>query len=208
VAEGALLVELMEHDLLLERERWASQLAQHENGYAAAMSRADRTQAAVSAARIEEARAQLALVDEQLTRSRLSAPFDGVVIEGDLSQSVGAPVRQGDALVTLAATGRYRVIVEVDEVDIGRVRIGQPGTLRLSALPWDTRSLEVERIAPLAKATEGRNVFEVQARLTEPDASLRPGLRGHAKVAVGRAPPLWVWVRPWLDRARLALWAW
>jgi biotin carboxyl carrier protein len=208
VAEGAVLVELMEHDLLLERERWASQLAQHENGYAAAMSRADRTQASVSVARIEEAQSQLALVNEQLTRSRLAAPFDGVVIEGDLSQSIGAPVRQGDALVTLAATGRYRVIVEVDEVDIGRIRVGQAGTLRLSALPWDTRALEVERIAPLAKATDGRNVFEVQARLTEPDVSLRPGLRGHAKVAVGRAPALWVWARPWLDRARLALWAW
>ena len=42
VKAGAPLVDLLEQDLRLERERWSSQLAQHENAYAAALERADR----------------------------------------------------------------------------------------------------------------------------------------------------------------------
>lgn len=209
VAAGAVLLELAERDLQLERERWASQLAQHENAYAAAMARADRTQAAVSAARVEEAQAQLALVDEQLQRSRLVAPFNGVLIQGDWSQSIGAPVKQGDTLVTVASTAGWRVVVQVDEADVALVQPGQHGTLRLGALPWGGLALQVERITPLAQPVQGRNVFSVQARLAQaPGPELRPGLEGQARLVVGRLPPLWAWLRPLALRARMAAWGW
>ena len=208
VKAGDPLVDLLEADLRLERERWSSQLAQHENAYAGAMTRSDRMAAATSAARVGEAQAQLALVDEQLARGRITAPFDALVIQGDLSQQIGAPVRQGDSLLTLATTGRHRVIVEVDEVDIARVQPGQHGQLALSSLPWDRDAIVVERIAPLAKAVDGRNVFEVEARLVAPRADLRPGLLGRAEVLAGRTPPLWAWTRHALMRMRVALWTW
>ena len=51
-----MLAELAEQDLQLEHKRWASELAQHENAYAAAMARADRTQLVISQARADEAR--------------------------------------------------------------------------------------------------------------------------------------------------------
>ena len=208
VHAGDALVDLVDGDLRLERERWSSQQAQHENAYAAAMAKSDRTGASTSLARIGEAQAQLALVDEQLLRGRVVAPFDALVIQGDLAQSIGAPVRQGDALITLATTGRARVIVEVDEVDIGRVQAGQGGSLAVSSLPWEREALIVERIAPIAKAVEGRNVFEVEARLTAPHAALRPGMLGRAELVVGRKPPLWAWAGHALDRLRVAWWAW
>ena len=207
VRAGAALADLMERDLRLERDRWASQLTQHENAYAAAMARNDRAQASISLERIAEAQSQLALVDEQLARGQITAPFDGIVIQGDLSQSIGAPVRQGDPLITVATTGRYRVIVEIDETDIARVSPGQRGVVVLSALPWDTQAIVVERITPLARAVEGRNVFEVQARLVESAGELRPGLQGRGRVVVGRLPPLWAWGRHVVDRVRLAWWA-
>ena len=208
VRQGDALVDLLEGDLRLERERWASQLAQHENAYAAAMARSDRAGAGTGLARIGEAQAQLSLVDEQLQRGRVVAPFDALVIDGDLSQAIGAPVRQGDRLLTLASAGRHRVIVEIDETDIAAVVPGQPGRLSLSSLPWGGHDIVVERITPLAKAVDGRNIFEVQARLLVPQAGLRPGLLGRAEFAVGHQPPLWVWSRHALDRLRLTWWSW
>ncbi len=208
VKAGAALVDLLDGDLRLERERWSNQLAQHENAYAAAMAKSERVGASSSMARIGEAQAQLALVDEQLARGRITAPFDALVIQGDLGQSIGAPVRQGDTLLTLATTEHYRVMVQVDEVDIARVKEGQVGRLVLSSLPWDAQPLVVERITALAKAVEGRNVFEVQARLMDPQAELRPGLLGRAAIVVGHMPPLWAWTRHALDRIRLAYWSW
>jgi len=208
VKAGDALVDLLDGDLRLERERWTSQLAQHENAYAAAMAKSDRAVASTSLARISEAQSQLALVDEQLLRGRVAAPFDALVIQGDLSQSIGAPVRQGDTLLTLATTGLHRVIVEVDEVDIARVQPGQAGRLALSSLPWDRQDLVVERITPLAKAVDGRNVFEVEARLVAPRGDLRPGLLGRAELVVGRMPPLWAWTRHALARIRVSWWSW
>ncbi len=208
VKAGDPLVDLLEGDLLLERDRWSSQLAQHENAYAGAMARSDAGLAAISLARAEEAQSQLALVDEQLSRGHLVAPFDALVIQGDLSQSIGAPVHQGDTLLTLATLDRFRVIVDVDEVDIADVQAGQKGRLWLSSLPWDRRDVVVERVAPLAKTVDGRNVFEVQARLAAQDGELRPGLLGHAELVVGRAPPLWAWARHGMQRMRVVWWSW
>ena len=206
VKAGQVLAELAGQDLQLERNKWSSELAQHENSYAAAMARADRTQLVISQARAEGARAQLALVDEQLGRIRLEAPFDGVVIRGDLSQSLGAPVQRGDVLLTIAPRDRFRVIIEVDERDISRIRIAQPGSLALSALPWDTLPLRIARITPLASPVEGKNVFEVEASLEHQPDSLRPGLRGVARISVGEAPLLWAWTHRLTDWLRLKAW--
>ncbi len=208
VKAGAPLVDLIEEDLQREQERWASQLAQHENAYAAAMAKSDRVGASTSFERVNEAQAQLALVEQLRTRGRITAPFDGLVVQGDLSQAIGAPVRQGDTLLTLASTDQYRVVIDIDETDIASVLPGQTGQLALSSLPWQNQDLVVEHITPLARAVEGRNVFEVQARLTQTPDTLRPGLIGRADLVVGRMPPLWAWGRHALLRLRLAWWSW
>jgi Barrel-sandwich domain of CusB or HlyD membrane-fusion len=208
VQAGQVLVELADQDLQLELQRWQSALAQHENAYANANAHADRAQQVIHQSRAAEAEAQLALVQMKLERGRITAPFDAIVVQGDLSQTLGAPVTQGAELLTLAPQGRFRVIVEVDERDIARIAIGQTGTLALTALPWDTLPLRVARITPMASALEGRNVFEVEAELASPGASLRPGLQGSAHIVVGRSSWLVSASRRVLDGLRLVVWAW
>lgn len=209
VKANQVLADLAEQDLKLEHDKWASQISQQDNAYAAAMTRADRAEAALAMSRLEEAQAQLALVDEQLLRTQLKAPFDGVLIQGDLTQSIGAPVKQGDTLMTVASTQRWRVIIEIDEADVARIKPGQEGEIALSALPWDTMPLRVRRITPLAEAKDGHNLFEVEAEFTAaPPPEVRPGLMGQAKVRIGHRPLLWNWLRPVFERARLGLWSW
>jgi biotin carboxyl carrier protein len=209
VKQGAVLLDLVEQDLKLEREKWLSQASQFDNAYAAAMSRGDRAEASISLSKLEEAQAQLSLVDQQLQRAQLKAPFDGVVIQGDLSQSIGAPVKQGDALMTVASEHGHRLIIDIDEGDIGLIKQGQHGSMALSALPWQTLPFTVGRITPQATARDGRNVYEVEAAFDEAlPPGTRPGLMGPAKVQVGHSPLAWSWVRPLVDKARLWLWAW
>lgn len=209
VAAGQALVELADEDLQLERQRWQSQLAQHEDAWVAANARADRAQLVQQRSRADEAEAQLALVETRLQQGRLVAPFDAIVVSGDPGQQLGAPVRQGDALMTLAPSGRFRVVVEVDERDIAHVRAGQTGAVTLTALPWQTLPLRVVRIAPVARAVEGRTVFDVEAELTATvPADLRPGLQGRAQVEAGRASTLWRWSRRLVETLRLLAWEW
>ena len=209
VKTGQALVELAEQDMQLERQRWQSQLAQFENAYAAASVRSDRAQWAINQSKAAEAEAQIALVDLKLSRARIDAPFDGVVIQGDLSQQLGAPVQQGSELLTLAPSNRFRVMIEIDERDIAGVREGAKGSIALSALPWDTLPLRVTRMAALSTPVEGRNVFAVEAVLLKQPDNLRPGLQGSAKLeAAGSLPPLWVWTSRVTDWLRLRAWAW
>lgn len=209
VKAGQPLVDLADRDLLLERQRWQSQLAQQLEGHSAAQARADRAALSQHQAKADEAQAQLDLVEQRLSRARLVAPFDALVLQGDLSQQLGAPVKQGAELVTLSPDGQYRVVVAVDERDAARVSVGQTGSLALSALPWDAMPLTVQRISPVAKAIEGRNVFEVEASVSaEFQRLLKPGLLGQARIHIGQAGLGWQWLERGLGSLRLWWWRW
>lgn len=208
VKAGQVLLEMADEDLLLERERWAGQLAQVDSALAEANAKADRAQVMIQIARRTQAQAQLELVQWQLDRSRLLAPFDAVVVQGDLSQRLGAPLEAGAELLTLAPAGQFRVVVEIDEAQITRVQPGQAGSLALSALPWDTLALRVQRITPMAQAVAGRNIFEVEAELLDPPAGLRPGLSGSARVQVGQRPWLGGLLQDAAEASRRAWWGW
>lgn len=208
VKAGQVLVEMADQDLALQRRKWTSDLGQQENAYASAVARADRAAMVIALARADEARTHLELVDAELARSRILAPFDGIVVDGDLSQSLGAPVERGKPLMVMAPLERYRVVVQVDERDIADVKTGQQGSLALSALPWDALPIRVTRITPVAHAVDGRNVFDVETDITADATRIRPGLEGVAKITVGQAPLAWVGSHRLVEWVRLAVWGW
>jgi multidrug efflux pump subunit AcrA (membrane-fusion protein) len=158
-------------------------------------------------AQIEQASAELELVEEELGRTRVVAPFAGIVLEGDLDHSLGSPVEQGEVLFEIAPLDGYRIIVEVDGRDIADVAPGQSGRLALSALPGHTLPLVLERITPISTTKDGRTFFRAEAALAEPLESLRPGMEGVAKIDAGRRRLLWIWTHGLLDWLRLGAWS-
>jgi len=208
VKEGQVVAELSDEDLKLEERKAQSELSQIENSYGTALVKQDRAEVAILGAKLEQARAQLALVQTRLQRTQVVAPFDGIVITGDLTQSLGAPVKKGEALMTLAPEHNFRVILEVDERDIADVKLGKAGSLALSALPGDTFPLEVNRITPVATTGQGRNYFEVEAQMKAKADQLRPGLLGVGKVEAGSRSLLWIWTHRISDWLRLTVWSW
>ncbi|MEQ9125151.1 MAG: HlyD family efflux transporter periplasmic adaptor subunit, partial [Alphaproteobacteria bacterium] len=102
----------------------------------------------------------------------------------------------------------YRVVLRVDESQVGDVRPGQRGRLLVVSLPDRPLDFVVERVTPVAVAEEGRNAFEVEARVEGDAARLRPGMEGVGKVEVESRRLVWIWARPLIDWARLALWRW
>ena len=157
-------------------------------------------------AKAAETQALLSLVEGQLQRSRIEAPFDGIVIQGDLRQNLGAPVQRGEVLMVLAPNDSFRLILEVDEADVGAVRAGQRGELALAAQPDRTLPFVVRRIVPVATTADGRNYFEVEAGLQESLPQLRPGLSGVAKVEAGSRSVGWLLAHRAIDWLRLAWW--
>jgi|SRR5882672_5045289 len=209
VKRGEPLARLDDRDLKLERVRLQSQREQYLKQYREAMAKRDRSQVSIISTQVEQVGAQLALVDEQLSRAELGAPFDGVVVSGDLSQSLGAPIERGQVLFEVATIDAYRLALQVDERDIADIKVGQRGELVLSSLPSNHQTFTVSKITPVNTAREGRNFFRIEAELA-PNSGLRlrPGMEGVAKVDVDQRRLISIWTRQMLNWMRIKLWAW
>jgi multidrug resistance efflux pump len=208
VKAGQLLARLDDRDLLLERLKWITEREHRKLEFEKAMGERNRAEQLITTTQIEQAAAQIRLVDEQLARASLKAPFDGLIISGDLTQSIGASLQRGQELYQIAPLDSYRVVLDVDESQIGDIAIGQKGLLVVSSVPGEEFPLAVTKITPVSKAHDGRNTFRVEGQLATAALSLRPGMHGVAKIDVERRRMVWIWTRSFLDWARLILWRW
>jgi multidrug resistance efflux pump len=208
VKSGQVLVTLDDEDATIELQRAEGELGQAESQYNDAVGRQDRAQIAVQHARMESARAQRDLAQRQLSRTRLVAPFDATVTEGDLSRAIGSPVKRGDVLVKLVPGADYRLMLDVDERDIAQVALGAKGGVTLAAASDRNLPVTVARVSPVSVARDGHNVFEVEAKLNAADAQLRPGLEGVARLDAGQRPLAAVLLRRSWDWLRLQAWSW
>ncbi len=207
VRQGEPLAELDTRQIRLDFQRWAAEVAQHESRYRDALARHDRPAAAMAMAQMQQAQAQRALAEDKLARARLTAPFDAFVVSGDLSQHIGSPVEQGKVLFELAPLDSYRVVLKVDERDIRSVRVGQSGSLMLAGLTEERLALHVKNIS-VPEASDGRNVFRVEAQLDQANVRLRPGMQGVAKIEAGERSLLWIWTHSAWQWLQLQAWKW
>jgi RND family efflux transporter MFP subunit len=208
VRKDQLLAQLDDHELRVEQARWASQRDQYQNKLREALANHDLSAVRVVTAQLDEAQAQLDLAQDKLARTRIRAPYDGVIVSGDLSQQTGTPLEAGKKLFEIAPLHSYRIIMQVDEHDIAQIRVGQPGELVMTGLAGDPLPFKIARIMPVATSEDGKNFFRVEARLDHASALLLPGMEGVSKVAIGRRRMGWVLLHGFLDWLRVSLWRW
>lgn len=208
VERGAVLCQLDDRDLRLEQAKWQTELAKLQREQREALATHDRSRIAILQAQAEQANAELERVEMKLERSRIKAPLQGVIVSGDLSQNLGAPLKRGEELFKIAPLESYRVMLQVDEADIGAVEVGQPGNLRLAGYPHLLHPFSVKRVLPLSTAAEGSYLFTLEAELNTIDEELRPGLQGVAKIDAGRRSLLWLAGHRLHDWLRLMFWRW
>lgn len=176
---------------------------------------ADKSLAREELADVEIARRRLAQVEARLARlrlaldqARLTAPFDGVVVEGEKKDLQGAPVRKGERLYRIARVEGLYAVIHVPEGEIRHITPGARGELSLLARPEQSIPFQVESLNPIAqvRGQEG-NHFALKARFTSPPQTWwRPGMSGLARVEAGRRGIFWVYTHKFLDRLRLWLW--
>ncbi|QWV97601.1 HlyD family efflux transporter periplasmic adaptor subunit [Geomonas nitrogeniifigens] len=208
VRKGAPLARLDDREKRLERLKTYSLSEQYSRQYREALANGDTVQMRVLKQQLEQARTQLKLLDEQLGRSRLTAPFDAVVLSGDLSQSLGAPVDRNKVLFEVAPLQDYRVRLHVDEQRVSDLKPGQRGMLVLNSLPDSDFPITVRKITPIAMTVEGKNQFLVEASLDRLSARIRPGMEGVGKIFVERRLLFWIWTHEMVDWLRLWAWSW
>jgi HlyD family secretion protein len=121
----------------------------------------------------------------------ITSPMDGVVIHrgielGDTVTGAGS-FNAGTVIATVADLSSMIVKVGVNEVDIGKVRLGAPVTVTLDAFPKVRFSGKVARIAPAARLQDQVKVFDVEVDLDSQGKELRTGMTANVTIKGDRA---------------------
>jgi HlyD family secretion protein len=146
--------------------------------------------------RIEQSRANLAGARDELSKTKMLSPIDGVITalpveEGEVAV-IGTMNNPGTKLMTISDMSTVEAVMEVDETDIPNVRVGQTAEVRIDA--FGERKFEgvVTEVgsSPIASATGATDAavnFEVRIQLKDLPATVRPGFSCSADILTGTA---------------------
>lgn len=161
----------------------------------------------VALALAEQSQARLELVRHRLNEATIRAPFDGVLIEGDLRERLAAPVKQGDGLLKLARLENLYLEAEVSERDIHEILGRTTGEIAFVSQPRLKFPVRILKIEPAAFPRSEGNVFLVRcafAGTVEP--WWRPGMSGICKLTVEPRTLWWILTHRTADFLRIKLW--
>jgi biotin carboxyl carrier protein len=161
----------------------------------------------IDQAQAEEARAQLDLVSFRLACAVACAPFDGVVVEGDLRERIGSPVKQGDVLMQVARINALYAQADVNENDVQEILGKTNGEIAFVTQPKAKYPVIIQTIEQAAVAKKDGNVFLVRLRPVGPTAAWwRPGMTGLCKLSTEKRSLFWILTHRTADFLRMKLW--
>ena len=207
VKEGDLLVELDQRELLLQRAELISQRDRERSDarrYEAEGKLADMRLAQLAA---EQAESKLRIVDPRLSRTEIRAPFDAVIVEGDLEERLASPTQAGEVLLRVVEVSDTYADLQVDERDIHFLDAGMGGKLAFTSRPDERFEVSVQTFEPVAQVEESGTTFRVRVMVDgQSQEWWRPGMTGTCKINAERRSLAWVWLHRTWQYLRLKLW--
>jgi HlyD family secretion protein len=143
---------------------------------------------------VEEAQGKIDLVeasgipvgDNPRQVVNIISPMDGVIIERpvELGETVtgSGSFNAGTVIATVADLGTMLVKAGINEVDIGKIHLGQETRITLDAFPRVLFMGTISRIAPAARLDEQVKVFDVEIALDELGRELRTGMTANIEI--------------------------
>ncbi|MCL6614316.1 MAG: efflux RND transporter periplasmic adaptor subunit [Firmicutes bacterium] len=152
------------------------QVAQAENAHQQAIvsAKAVEGEEELAALRLRDAEGNLAELRQDLARTMVRAPRDGIVLSCPAKAGMSVPA--GAELCTIGTTRRLVVELPVDEVDIAQLKKGQKATITHEGLPGVKIPGEVSAIPPQAVERGGERVFPVEIAIDNTEGLLHPGM--------------------------------
>jgi HlyD family secretion protein len=142
-------------------------------------------------ARFDQAQQALTLAQTQLGYATLTAPFSGVILSKNIEPL--EYVAPGTSIVTLANLGQVWLRAYVEEVDLGRVKVGQKATITSDTFPGKKYEGRVSFISSEAEFTpksvqtrkeRAKLVYRIKVDIPNPAMELKPGMPVDAEIAL------------------------
>lgn len=140
---------------------------------------ADSYMAALEADRI---RSRQLLLQNRLAALNLESPISGVVLLGGNERRENFPVEIGQTLYEISPLNEVILEVGIQAAEVDHVQMGMAVEVRLETDPSKVRRGTIKRIRPRSEIIESQNVFVAEVQMPNPDGSLRPGMKGTARV--------------------------
>ncbi len=216
VKAGQVLAILGNPEIEADAQVLTQQLALADGQVRNAQGRSDLDKAAVAVRERARLQKELAVAQRRVEALEIRAPFDGAVKTPELEQRVGEFLAAGDEFCQVVNRGNMKARILVRDAELEQVRLGAPVQVKVRSFPYRTYYGRVEQILPAATSDrpvsqpqkfermgqELTNYFAVVMDFPNPDAFLREGMKGTAKIS-GKSYPLawqagrgmWRWLR-------------
>jgi HlyD family secretion protein len=155
----------------------------------------DRARVDANREDVQRAAATLAGAQDNLRKTRFTAPIPGTVTQLAIEQGeivvTGTMNNPGTVILTIADMSAMQVEADVDETDVSSVALGQPVTVKVDAFPDLTLTGHVTEIAnspeiSQAGTQEQETNFEVDVAIESPPPSLRPGMTADVEIRTAK----------------------
>ncbi len=210
IKKGAVLFTLDDKELqnrrsssLTDIERAKLQLEQAERNYhrseglfkADLLPRQDyenaRTEYDLAKNSVERAQRDIAILEEQLTKTKIVAPFDATILTRPVSMgqavSGSGGFNSGTEVLTIADLNDMVINAHINQADITRLKADQEVEVAVEAVAGLKVTGKVERMAPQATIKNNIKGFAVRILLKNVDSKIRPGMTANIKIPVGSA---------------------
>ncbi|HYT81849.1 MAG TPA: efflux RND transporter periplasmic adaptor subunit [Gemmatimonadales bacterium] len=158
---------------------------------------------------IVSAQAQQHRLEQRLARLLVTAPHGGVITTPKLKERIGEYVKPGDLIAQVYAVDTVTAEIAVPEREIGDVRVGQRGVLRLRAYPERAFGGRVTAIAPAAEQdNSGGRTVRVTIDIPNDSGLVKPEMSGYARIYCAKGPALGVLTRRFRRFLRVEFWSW
>jgi HlyD family secretion protein len=162
-----------------------------QSAFDTAQTKADaaRVQVLVEKAKLQQAQAKLQETELLLKYTHILAPVDGVVTsrQVDVGQTVAASLQAPVMFKIAEDLRRMQVHANVDEADIGRVRMSQRATFTVAAFPDDVFHAVVVQIRNQPKVEQNVVTYVVVHEVNNEFLKLRPGMTANVRILISRA---------------------
>jgi HlyD family secretion protein len=142
--------------------------------------------------RVDGSRADLAQARDNLSKTTIKAPMDGIVTARRIEQGetavIGLQNQPGTVLLTISDMSKVEGEMEVDEASIPNVKLGQSAQVRIDAYPNQTFEGVVTEVggSPLLKTANEATKFKVKVWIKNPPDTIKPGLSAQADIFTGK----------------------
>lgn len=191
VTEGQILALIDGDEFRLELAAAQAELEREKERNQAALQEGRVSDARIAKLEMQKLRHDIARFQRKIESLEVKSPVTGLVVSGDLEQSIGAPLEQGQTLFEIGPIDKLNIEIEIPEAEFRFIKPGQTVEVRFHAFPLQSFQGTIASIHPRAEIRDDNVVFVAKAEIANVDGILRPGMKGNAIVSAGSGTLGW-----------------